>query len=409
MTARILLITAGGTPQVVTETVHWLLTRPEPWIPDRILIATTSQGADLYVSGDAAKGLPPLLGEQGRLSALFAHLGVPDRSVVPETLIPRLPRGALISDLRCEEEIEAFAELLLNTIGDITADPETELHVSLAGGRKTMSFIVGQVMSLYGRAPDILSHILVEPARIESLPSFWWPGQREAVADGKGKAVDISSARVELHTVPFVRLRAWLDANDIFDHAPHGYAMAVKRANAALAIDRLVIDLMAGTVGVGAETIDPPPSWLAPLALVALAAKQGRKLTLKLDDQKFKKLALDGDIEAGLATWAWLRAAADLPRVYGGNASLARQSFWPFEEKTDALIQTFHEGDQFRVPLSHVRGQVNKHFVRRRAEEILTPGRGRYSTHFPADKIDIYIPPELADHPNRPAGTSVKD
>ena len=59
---------------------------------------------------------------------------------------------------------------ITNLIRAFTADPESALHVSIAGGRKTMGFFLGYALSLYGRAQDKLSHVLVSPP-FESSPA----------------------------------------------------------------------------------------------------------------------------------------------------------------------------------------------------------------------------------------------
>ncbi|MBF4102237.1 hypothetical protein INT80_01850 [Gallibacterium anatis] len=45
------------------------------------------------------------------------------------------------------------------------------MHVSIAGGRKTMGFFAGYALSLYGRAQDSLSHVLVS-AEYEAIQNF---------------------------------------------------------------------------------------------------------------------------------------------------------------------------------------------------------------------------------------------
>ena len=48
------------------------------------------------------------------------------------------------------------------------------LHVSIAGGRKTMGFYVGYALSLFARDQDRLSHVLVPPS-LESRQDFFYP------------------------------------------------------------------------------------------------------------------------------------------------------------------------------------------------------------------------------------------
>jgi CRISPR-associated protein (TIGR02584 family) len=181
MIVNILIITVGETPQVVTETVYGLLTQPDPWVPDRIIIATTGRGADGFRQGVPPSedgrfaGRPPLTGAEGRLVALYNELGKADQHVEPEIAVAHMADGRRIGDIRSDAEVNAFADMLLELVAEATADDTGQLHLSLAGGRKTMSFIAGQVMALHGRAQDVMSHVLVEPIKLESLASFWWP------------------------------------------------------------------------------------------------------------------------------------------------------------------------------------------------------------------------------------------
>jgi CRISPR-associated protein (TIGR02584 family) len=48
------------------------------------------------------------------------------------------------------------------------------LHVSIAGGRKSMGFFAGYAFSLFGRTQDRLSHVLVNDP-FESFPDFYFP------------------------------------------------------------------------------------------------------------------------------------------------------------------------------------------------------------------------------------------
>jgi CRISPR-associated protein (TIGR02584 family) len=52
------------------------------------------------------------------------------------------------------------------------------LHVSIAGGRKTMGFYAGYALSLYGRAQDRMSHVLVDE-KFEKGINFYYPSKNE--------------------------------------------------------------------------------------------------------------------------------------------------------------------------------------------------------------------------------------
>ena len=98
---------------------------------------------------------------------------------------------------------------------EITADPQASLHVSIAGGRKTMGFYVGYALSLFGRAQDRLSHVLVPPViRVARQTSSI---RRLGAA---GRAACISA------TIPFVRLRDGLPERLLEGHARFSDAVA---------------------------------------------------------------------------------------------------------------------------------------------------------------------------------------
>ena len=75
---------------------------------------------------------------------------------------------------------DATADAITERLRAFTADPETALHVSIAGGRKTMGYYLGYALSLFGRPQDRLSHVLVSPP-FESHPQFYYPSPGERV------------------------------------------------------------------------------------------------------------------------------------------------------------------------------------------------------------------------------------
>ncbi|HLK80879.1 MAG TPA: CRISPR-associated ring nuclease Csm6 [Xanthobacteraceae bacterium] len=252
MTRRVLMMTTGETPQLVTETLHHLGAQSN-WWPDEVVLATTRRGDDLCMKGDGAR-IAPLLGERGRLAALAAALGRPRPKVKVAVACHR--SGMPIDDIRSEEEVNAIADALLTEVRRVT-EGDTELHLSLSGGRKTMSYLAGAVLSLYGRPQDVLSHVLLEPKEMEFLPEFWWPGQTDPASgeDDRGRRWSAAAARTRLHRVPFLRLRAYVPVNKVVVAGEISFAEAVKRANDALAIDRLTVDTPRMTISAGGSDV----------------------------------------------------------------------------------------------------------------------------------------------------------
>jgi CRISPR-associated protein (TIGR02584 family) len=397
MPHRTLIITVGQTPQVVTETVYALLKAPNPWIPNKILLATTRLAADLFASGSADRGLDPLVGAEGRLRLMYQELDLADSYVEPEVHPSCFPSGAYIDDVRSAPQVSAFANTLLRLVRVETADEQTEVHLSLAGGRKTMSYLAGQVMSIYGRSRDVLSHVLVEPAQFETQAAarFWWPGQKDPtpVVDREGQPtgrfLDTTTAHVLLHGVPFIRLRAYLPSDELF-HGDIDYDSAVARANDALAIDRLVINLDSKTpsIRVGPYTQRLDPKMAALFAVIAHAKKNG--VVLRSTGQAdLRQLTFDKSVDQFINIWANILAgirARELlisdPSAYEGK----------FNEELRVLKRDFNFKGDVGVPVSRLR-QSFKDFPKFLADKVLS--KRNLETGFPASGIEIIHPSGL--------------
>lgn len=199
---RILLSTAGGTAQVITETLYAINKDGLPW-PDEIRVITTTTGAKKVQKG---------LLIDGHLDRLCEELGR-DRPAFDITKILIIPdaNGQPVDDARSLADHEALGDFIMTQVRDITADKDTVLHASLAGGRKTMTFYLGYAMSLFGRDQDTLSHVLVSE-RFENLPDFWYPSQLQGDLEKTtrtGEVLEIlksADAQVTLAQIPFIRL-----------------------------------------------------------------------------------------------------------------------------------------------------------------------------------------------------------
>lgn len=200
MKKHTLLATTGASPQVVTETLYAIHHENLQW-PDDIYLITTSVGKK-----EAVKGLL----EESHLQRLCNELNRPMPTFdADHVLVTPGADGAEVEDARSLDDHEALANFIMTQVRNRTASPDTSLHASLAGGRKTMTFYIGYAMSLFGRAQDTLSHVLVSKD-YETLRGFWFPTQTQAlryVANHKGETLDASTAEVTLARIPFIRHR----------------------------------------------------------------------------------------------------------------------------------------------------------------------------------------------------------
>lgn len=262
---RVLLAVTGLTPQVITETLYALHRADPDALPHELHVLTTSEGAERVRLA--------LLSEQpGWFARLRADLALPpiafDESQI-HTL--RGADGRPLTDIRSAEDNAAAADQIAEFIRGLTADPDSMLHVSLAGGRKTLGFFAGYALSLWGRPQDRLSHVLVsEP--FEASWDFFYPTPYERIVHTRdGGIVDCADAVVTLAEIPFVRLRHGLPGE--LREAPASFAGAVAAAQGQLGPPRLVLDVSSRTVEAGGRAFKLAPSDLAFLAWFARRAR----------------------------------------------------------------------------------------------------------------------------------------
>jgi CRISPR-associated protein (TIGR02584 family) len=268
---RILLLVTGLSPQVVTETVYALaVQRQPPFVPTEVQLLTTAEGAE--------RARLSLLSEDpgwfARLCRDYGLAGIRFDTSCIQVLDG--PEGHALADIRTPEDNEQAADRITEAVRALTADPESALHVSLAGGRKTMGFFAGYALSLFGRPQDRLSHVLIE-APFESHPDFFYPTPRPRVVytpPPDSRPLDASQARVSLAEVPFVRLREGLPTRLLEGRAR--FTQAVEAAQRALAPPELVLEPERLSVVAAGERFALKPAAFAFYRWLADRRRQGR-------------------------------------------------------------------------------------------------------------------------------------
>jgi len=185
--------------------------------------------------------------------------------------------GEPLSDIRSPDDNTCAADIITDVVRELTRDDKSALHVSIAGGRKTMGFYLGYALSLYGREQDRLSHVLVS-APYESHPQFFYPTVRSRVIytpPPHNHPHDTRDAEVTLADIPFVRLRSELP-EDLLDGEVR-FRDAVIAAQRTIGPPELVIDLPARRLRAAGKVIAFSPVQLAFLAWLARRRKQGRE------------------------------------------------------------------------------------------------------------------------------------
>ena len=234
MPRHVFLASVGLVLPVVTESL-WALMAPRKLMrdrpqgrpaisPDRVHIVTTAPFEPVHGHAEFERRRSLLETKVGELYRQFGHKA-------PEFLFEAVgdPQGEggrrYIADVRTERENILYANHITRCVRGYCSDPDTVLHMSLAGGRKSMSSYDHSAMMFFGRVGDDMSHVLVEPRILERAgEQFWWPVPPNS--DERNKVIEVSVSRdevervaittdavtVDLVPVPFVRLGVRLPA-----------------------------------------------------------------------------------------------------------------------------------------------------------------------------------------------------
>ncbi len=222
----ILLAVTGMSPAILTETVWALARENPPVIPERVVVITTLPGK-ARIEDELFKPSPDYGNRtvwQALRDAVFQFAGgslhltkakFDDLLILDDIRLiasrdAKLGRSFPVEDIRTPADNETAADFILDEVRKITANADTALIASLAGGRKTMGALLYAALSLLGRPQDRLTHVLVsEPFEDPGLaPRFYFPAQPETLHQHRTGGVHTSAAaRIWLADVPFVRLR----------------------------------------------------------------------------------------------------------------------------------------------------------------------------------------------------------
>ena len=268
---RLLVAVTGLSPQIVTETLYALAVGQQPpFVPTEIRLITTKEGEE------HAK-LSLLHPESGWFHRLRADYGLPAIAFESEHIhILRDAGGRLLGDIRTPDDNTRAADTITEVVRNLTRDDDSALHVSIAGGRKTMGFYLGYALSLYGREQDRLSHVLVSPP-YESHRGFFYPTPKSElihIPEPNGRPYDTQDAVVTLAEIPFVRLREGLDP-DLMEGTA-SFSAVVADAQRVLPPLGLELDPSSCMVKASGESFPMEPAQFAFYWMLAERARQGQ-------------------------------------------------------------------------------------------------------------------------------------
>lgn len=242
---RVLACVIGLTPQIVTETLYALVVEQQPaFVPTEVHVTTTKPGKERLA-------LTLLDRHEGRLGAFARDFGRPELANVlsPDRIsVIENAQGDELDDIVSQGGSRAAADAITHFVQGLTRDPEAAVHLSIAGGRKTMGFLAGYALSLFGRPQDRLSHVLVSP-EFEANREFYYPPPEPRVIytrdrQGRELPLDTAAAKIQLADIPFVRLRDGLPPDLLKAQAT--YSGTVEALARSLAAPRLLIDVPRG-------------------------------------------------------------------------------------------------------------------------------------------------------------------
>ena len=266
---RVLLAVSGLSPQIVTETIYALTqTQGSPWFPTEIHILTTT-------AGEQRARLSLFSKDKNWFAKLCAEYDLPPIHFDADNIhILHGSQGEPLEDNRSVADNSAAADAITAKVRELCADPASAVHVSIAGGRKSMGFYVGYALSLYGRSQDRLSHVLVSDPYEHNL-DFFYPTRQSCVLETRdGGMVDMKDAKVTLANIPFVSLRSGLPQKLL--HGNASFNETVEAAREALAPPKLQINLRERYVVAGGKTLKLAPTAIAMLAVFARRTKAGQ-------------------------------------------------------------------------------------------------------------------------------------
>ena len=264
---NILLFSTGLSPQVVTESIyyHTQIRKPSLRI-DAIHIITDAKCEPLVIN----ELLPDNNGWLLKLANDYQINPSEVKLPLENIHILKDSSGKPLMDLLTVEENNAAVETVFKIIKDLTRDNQTRLITSVAGGRKTMSVIVGQAMQFYAREQDLLTHVIVDDCII-GAKEFFYPTPTSKKVKIKDKIIDYHDVKIHLDEIPFIRLRPIL-GNFLVESTETSLISLVKSAQQQiedmLKPVKIIVDLKYKSLSISGNSVKLPAKSLAMYTLL---------------------------------------------------------------------------------------------------------------------------------------------
>ena len=320
---HVLISVVGLSPQVITETLYyyWCLTSPPVPITE-VFVLTTLPGKQALED--------TLLGDNGKLQSLCNDYNLPPIHFdIANVHLLKGADGQPLKDISSVIDNEALADQIFAFMRKLATSTDMCLHVSIAGGRKTMGLYIGLAMQFYGRPGDTLSHVLVNPA-LENQEFFYPPPNGAEVILSDGRTIPAAEIRLELAEIPLLLLGEKIPF--LKEHTDARYTelieIAQREYNALQAISPLTINTFSRCLEIGEVTINLTP---LEFALYLFFAQQ------HLESAAEDKYSVSrSEIRAGLLTDALIGI---IPQISARDFRLNKLEGWK-SNPSDRFSQT---------------------------------------------------------------------
>lgn len=258
---QLLLCVAGLTPPIIMETLY-ALTQLHGERISEVLVVTTLAGQDKVTK----ELLEPTTGRFHQFCRDYPSIE-PIKFDETSIITLRSRDGRPLKDIRSLEDNSAAADQIFRLVQELVKnEPQTRIHASTAGGRKTMGFYLTAAMQVLGRSGDSASHTLVNED-FEFCKDFYYPPPVPCELElrdreGNTRRISTADAKIDLAFIPFIKLRrrlfGWLEEED--EDKDYDYEELVSRGQIEIDfLDRasdVRLDARSKTVSVGGREVE---------------------------------------------------------------------------------------------------------------------------------------------------------
>lgn len=329
-----LLALLGLHPKVLTETLYGLCVKRSIAITKVIGIASGVAKQKIV-----SELLNPVAGEFYKLCREYPECFTGIQFSAESVRVARFGDDE-IADIANSRQSQAYLDLIMGSVMEMTSHKEVCLYTVVAGGRRTMSVYLAMVMQLLARPQDRMYHLFVEPWEAETNSDFYFPTRNtKPMTTYDGRAFDAKDVRVDLVEIPFLRLRSRVPAELLASPDYQSILTWMQReVDVApqllpLSIDAVQHRLLIGAIPIPLEPVELAIYWF----FAEKSAKREERVAREDYVRYFEKPKADGHFSR--------QASSRMKRIY---ETLALR-----DEMRSRFLKAFNK--EGRIALEHLR------------------------------------------------------